>query len=77
MTIKVSARGNGSHRFALRVENLTLNGTEQELSLRPGGAGTLEWRARIASPDTPWVAVVVPDGDLSLRKEVTGAAWER
>ena len=76
MTIKVSARGNGSHRFVLRAENLTLNDTEQVLSLRSGGAGSVEWRARIASQDTLWVAVVVPDDNLSLRKEVTGAAWE-
>jgi hypothetical protein len=24
----------------------------------------------------PWVAVVVPDGDLSQRKEIIGSAWE-
>ena len=71
----MSARGNGPHRFALRAENLTLDGTEKELSLRPGAAGTLEWRARIASRDTSWVAVT--DSHLSLRQEVTGAAWER
>jgi hypothetical protein len=77
VTIKVSARGNGSHRFALRADNLTVSGAERELTLRPGVAGTLEWRARIASADTPWVAVLVPDDNLSFRKEVTGAGWER
>jgi hypothetical protein len=46
------------------------------LTLRSGVAGTLEWRTRIASADTPWVAVVIPDDDLSLRKEVIGAGWE-
>ena len=75
--IKVSARGQGSHRFALRVENLTLNGVETELTLQAGSVGTAEWRARIGSEDTPWVAVVVPDDDLSQRKEVMGAVWER
>jgi hypothetical protein len=77
VTIRVSARGSGSHRFALRVDNLTLSGAERELTMRPGAAGTVEWRARIASADTPWVAVVVPDDDLSQRKELTGAAWEQ
>lgn len=76
VTIKVSARGNGPHRFALRAENLTLNGTEKELNLRSGAAGTLEWRARITSADTPWVAVVVADENLSLRKETFGTAWQ-
>jgi hypothetical protein len=77
VTIRVSARGNGTHRFAIRSENLVLNETGKELTLRAGAAGTLEWRGRIAAANTPWVAVVVPDGDLSLRKEVMGAAWER
>jgi hypothetical protein len=37
----------------------------------------LEWRGRIVSRDTPWVAVVYPDDDLSRRKEVMGAVRER
>ncbi len=77
VVIKLTARGHGSHRFALRADNLTLPGVEKELTLRSGAVGTVEWRARIGSEDTPWVAVVVPDDDLSQRKEVTGAAWER
>jgi hypothetical protein len=56
---------------------MTLTGSRKELILKPGSAGTLAWRGRIISPDTPWVAVVIPDDDLSLRKEVMGAAWER
>jgi len=70
--IAVSARGSGSHWFSIRTENLAINGGEKELSLRSGVAGTVEWRARVSSPDTPWVAVVVPDDDLSQRKEVMG-----
>lgn len=77
VTIRLTARGTGKHRFGLRTGNLNLNGNEQEVTLRPGAAASLEWRARIASVDTPWVAVVVPDDDLSARKEVTGAAWQR
>jgi Glycosyl hydrolase family 9/Cellulase N-terminal ig-like domain len=76
VTVKVSAQGNGSHRFALRADNLTVSGAEREVTLRSGVAGTLEWRTRIASADTLWVAVVIPDDDLSQRKEVTGAVWE-
>ena len=77
VTIRLTARGSGAHRFALRVDNLTVSGPDKELTLRPGVPGTVEWRARIASPDTPWVAVVVPDDDLAQRKEVTGAAWDK
>jgi hypothetical protein len=76
VVIALNARGSGSHRFALRVDNLTIEGAEKELTLRPGVAGRLEWRGRIAAPESPWVAVIVPDGDLSQRKEATGAAWK-
>jgi hypothetical protein len=70
--ITVSARGSGSHRFSIRTENLTANGGEKQLTLRSGLADTVEWRARISSPDTPWVAVVVPDDDISQRNEMMG-----
>jgi len=75
--IRVSARGNGRHRFGIRTENLTLADSPQELILKPGRAGTLEWHGRINSADTPWLAVVVPDDDLTIRKELMGTAWER
>ena len=75
--MKLAARGTGRHRFIPRSDNMTLNSDAKELVLQPGSAGTLEWHGRITNPDTPWVAVIVPDGDLAARKEVTGAAWER
>jgi hypothetical protein len=34
----------------------------------------VQWRARLLSRDEPWVAVVVPDGDVSARQEVVGWA---
>ena len=70
VTIKLIARGSGAHRFALRTDNLTLSDPEKELTLEPGREGTLEWRARVVSNDTPWVAVIYPDDDLSRRKEI-------
>jgi hypothetical protein len=30
------------------------------------------WHAHVVSPKTPWVAVVIPDGTLSERREITG-----
>lgn len=77
MTIKVTVRGSGDHRFTVRTDNLTVDGAEKQVTLRAGAAGTVEWRARITAQDTPWVAVVYPDDELMSRKEVTGAAWER
>jgi hypothetical protein len=76
VTIQLIAQGDGNHRFSVRSENLELDDAVKELKLLPGVAGTLAWRARVKSPDTPWVAVVVPDSDLSRRMELTGAPWE-
>jgi hypothetical protein len=74
ITIRVRARGTGPHRFSLRTDNLVTEPREQRVMLRPGIEATVEWHARIASSDTPWVAVVVPDGDLPRRQEVRGDA---
>jgi len=74
--IILRARGNGIHRFSVRTDNLTLADADKELSLKAGGVGTLEWTARIISPDTPWVAVVMADGNPTIRKELMGASWE-
>jgi hypothetical protein len=74
VAIRVRARGSGVHRLQLRAENLTFGGDEKEVVLKGEGAATLEWRGRITERETPWVAVVVPDGDLSQRQEIMGAA---
>ena len=74
--LDVNAQGTGAHRFAVRFDNLKLNDAQKEITLQSGVSGHLEWHARIDSPNTPWVAVIVPDGDLARRKELRGAVWE-
>ena len=74
VAIRVQARGSGVHRLQLRAENLSFGGDEKEVVLKGEGTATLEWRGRITERETPWVAVVVPDGDLSQRQEIMGAA---
>ena len=74
--IRVSARGTDRHGFRIRTDNLTLPDEQRELSLKRGSVGTLEWQSRICSADTPRTAVVIADGNPTIRKEITGAAWE-
>jgi hypothetical protein len=74
--IDVDARGTGAHRFVVRFDNLKLNGAQKEITLQSRVSGRLEWRAQVDSPNTPWVAVIVPDDDVARRKEVRGAVWE-
>jgi hypothetical protein len=77
VTIKLIAQGNGSHHFNIRTDNVTIAETSKEIKLKPGNSLSFEWKGHITSNDTPWVAVVVPDDDLSQRKEVRGAVWEK
>jgi hypothetical protein len=71
--LRVSAEGAGHHTFTMRSDNLALNEPgEQEINLTSGGVREVVWHAHVASPNTPWVAVVIPDGSLSERREVTG-----
>ena len=51
--------------------------SRKELQLQAGQPGTLEWQADIQSKETPWTVVLIPDGDMSQRQELTGAAWKK
>jgi hypothetical protein len=74
VVLRVSAAGAGRHTFALRSDNLTLDDPgKRETDLTSGSFREAVWHAHVVSPKTPWVAVVVPDDNLSKRREVTGA----
>ena len=74
VVLRVSAEGAGRHIFALRSDNLTLKEAgQQEINLSSGSVREAVWHAHVVSTKTPWVAVVIPDGTLSERHEVTGS----
>ena len=68
--IRLTASGTGQHTFALRAANLTLERSVRTVALQAGRPLMVEWRARRTGGDTPWVGVVVPDGDVTRRREV-------
>jgi len=70
LEIRVTARGSGTRSFELRSHNLDVQQPVKTLGLRPGHAGDLTWAARVLAADEPWVAVVVPDGDVARRHEL-------
>jgi hypothetical protein len=72
VTLRISAQGSGRHSFAIRTENLTLDRPERTIELEPGKPAVVVWRGSVKAHDTPWVAVVVPDGSLAQRQELTG-----
>jgi hypothetical protein len=74
IVLRVSAEGAGRHTFTLRSDNLTLKESgKQEIDLTFGSVREAVWHAHLVSPKTPWVAVVIPDGALNERREVTGS----
>jgi hypothetical protein len=77
LVIKVIIKGNGKHVFNIRTDNLSLASIQKEISLKTGIVQNFEWHGKITSEDTPWVAVVIPDGNIGERKEVRGASWEK
>ncbi len=77
VTITARIQGNGSHKFFIRTSNLTIKGSAKQVNLKSGGKITLEWYGKTESIDETWVAVIVPDNDLTNHKELIGAAWEK
>ncbi|HEX4784669.1 MAG TPA: glycoside hydrolase family 9 protein [Candidatus Sulfotelmatobacter sp.] len=74
IVLRVSAQGSGRHTFTIRTDNLTLKeSSSQELALTNENPREVVWHARVNSVKTPWVVVVIPDGTLSQRREITGS----
>ena len=63
VTIRMTATGIGRHTFALRTENLVVGDATRTATLQAGRPLVIEWKARVASRDSLWAAVVVPDND--------------
>jgi hypothetical protein len=75
IVIRTLANGAGDHTFSIRSDNLVLSGAmTQNVHLSRGTQKEIVWHAHVVSTETPWVALVIPDGELSKRVEVTGAS---
>jgi hypothetical protein len=78
IVIRTLANGAGDHTFSIRSDNLVLSGaTTQNVHLAGGTQKEIVWHAHIVSTETPWVALVIPDGELNKRAEVTGVSAPR
>jgi hypothetical protein len=73
--VQLDAQGTGPHLFNLRTSNLQLSEpAEQQTRLEQGHKHAIAWHARIADVHTPWVGVIVQDGDVEKHIELTGVA---
>jgi hypothetical protein len=71
ITLHLTATGSGEHTFEVRADNLR-GARPRTIRLDSGRPRTIEWKLRPESRAAPWVAVVVPDGDLSRKRELFG-----
>jgi hypothetical protein len=75
LVLRVSAEGAGHHTLTIRSDNLTLKEPGQaEMNLTSASAREIVWHAHVVSSTTPWVAVVIADGTLAERREITGVS---
>lgn len=70
VTIRLTTRDPSVQTFTLRAENLVVDRPMGTVSRRAGTPVTIEWKARRAVGNAPWVAVVIPDGDVARRREI-------
>ena len=73
VTIRATASGDGRHTFAIRASNLDVDPSPKTLVLLAGKPGTLVWKAKVHSQSGAWVVVIVPDDDVSHRKDVVSS----
>jgi hypothetical protein len=74
ITVKVTLSGSGRHSIALRTDNLALDHSDRRLTLKAGEPQTATFKTKLVSKDAPWIAVVIPDANLSARRELIGIA---
>ncbi len=77
VTITATIQGTGNHTLNLRSSNLNIKSSERKISLTAGKKATVKWQGKTLNASEPWVALVVPDNDLTERSEVRGCSWER
>ena len=74
VTVRLTSTGSTARTlertFELRAENLVVDRPVRSVSGRAGTPVTIEWKGKPKAAGVPWVAVVVPDGDVSRRREV-------
>ena len=71
--VRLTTTSTRQRTFALRAANLSVDRPVRSVSAVAGKSATIEWRTRPKATDIPWVAVVIPDGDASRRREVVAS----
>ncbi len=70
--VTATVEGAGQHTLELRLHNGRARNGTKRLNLKDGRAQVVTWDVTVTDPASPWVGVVVPDGDPEKRVEVGG-----
>jgi hypothetical protein len=70
ITIRLTTTASSARTFELRSDGLVVSGAPTVTRRNQNAPFTIEWKARVKDASVPWVAVVVPDRDVSQRYEV-------
>lgn len=72
IVIVVEASGQGSHSLDLRLFNAVTDETFQSIDLKTGKDSHIEWHIRVVNHNSPWAAVIIPDGNFAQKQELNG-----
>ncbi len=72
VSIRIEAQGNGEVNFDVRTQNLRIKNPAGSKESPGQDTMVVSYDAEIMAQDEPWVVVVIPNGDLSLKKELIG-----
>ena len=73
VSITVTASGAESMHYSIRASNLHSDEFEGRMVLLPNQQTSKVWTAKMKSIDEPWIAVFIPNHDLSQHQEVFGS----
>jgi hypothetical protein len=72
VTIRAAVPEGRYRRLRLMADNLDVPSAGREVQRRPGRETVLEWTCKIRDARSPWIALLVPDGDLKAKREIIG-----
>ncbi|MCX7048020.1 MAG: glycoside hydrolase family 9 protein [Candidatus Sumerlaeota bacterium] len=70
--VQAVATGKGRHDFSIRVFNGMAAEIKKTVTLKSNQKSEITWEIAVTNPKAPWIAVVVPDDDLTWKQELTG-----
>jgi formylglycine-generating enzyme required for sulfatase activity len=77
ITLTVEATELDSFDYSIRASNLQSHNLNGRMDIHPNHPTTMVWSAQMISIDEPWIAVFIPNQDISHRQEIVGSPQAR